>query len=486
MSARRPGSGSGLLANTGALLASRLSIAALGWLGTVLIVRTLSVHDYGKFTLVFGVLGVLTVVTDMGIGRLALAGMVERKAGRDAFVGSYILLRLVLGVAGYLLAIGFVLLAGYPPDVAAATAVAGVVVLVATPSNAYGTIFQAYRRMGGVALAQAVSRVAQLALIAAIAAAGGSLLLFTLPAVLAEALMLAWLAPAAHRLVRIRYRPDPGTWWRLFREAAPLSAGAALATIYYRLDSIMLSKLDGFESVGIYGIAYKFVDLTHAVAVAMTTAILPLLVAAWPDRMDAFRATVRRGAVVLGLLAGLIAVEFMLFAGPLIRLLYGPGYVAGADAARITVLSGCLSFVTSLALFVLVAAGRHARYPVIALAGLLVNVALNLALIPRYSYLGAAVATAATDLVVAVWIARTVRRVPGMRPLPRPPLLRLAGTVAAGGAAGWGTWQLLPWPVAVVATAGVYLAAAVLLRAGGPDGLRALRHEPMHAEPAVR
>lgn len=473
---------SGFLTNAGALLASRLTIAILGWIGTVLIVRTLSVDNYGRFTLIFSVLGLLTIVTDMGIGRIALSGLIENGPDRPRFAGSYILLRCLMGIVGYGVALGFVA-ALYPPDVVQATAVAGIVVVLATPVSAYMTVHQAYRRMRGVAVAQAVSRVAQLGLTAAIAAAGGSLLLFTIPAVLAEIVALAWIAPAAHRLITFHYRPRLRTWWELLREAAPLAAGSALATLYYRVDSIMLSVLDSFTAVGVYGVAYKFVDLAHFLPTAVASALLPLLVAAWPQHPSAFRFTLRRGATVLVLAAGLICVEFILFAEPLIRALYGDLYAEAALAARIVVLSQCLAFVTALALIALIAVGRHRRYPLIALVGLVLNVGLNVILIPQYSYLGAAITTLATEIVVMVWMCLEARRVDGLRPLPRPPLLRAAMVLAISAVAGVGLAAVLPWPVAAFLVAAIFVVGVVVLRAAGPGGLGALRGDTEPATP---
>lgn len=469
--------GSGLLTNVGALMASRLAIAALGWIGTVLIVRALSVDDFGRFTFIFSVLGLLSIVTDMGIGRVALAGMLNTSGDRAAFAGSYLLLRCLMGVLGYLVAVAFVSAAGYSADVVRATAVAGVAVVLSTPAHAYATVFQAHRRMRGVSAVEVLGRVAQLALTAAIAAAGGSVLLFTLPAVLAELVVLVAIIPMAHRLVTFRYRIDVASWWALLREAAPLSVGAALATIYYRVDSIMLSKLDGFEAVGIYGVAYKFADLAHFVSTAVTVAILPLLVAAWPGRPEALRFSLRRGGTILALVGGWIIVEFTLFAGQLITSLYGAAYAGGADAARIVVGSGVLAYFTSLALITLVAVGRHGRYPLIALVGLLINLGLNLVLIPEYSYLGAALATLTTDVVVVGWMCWEVRRVDGLRPLPRPPIMRILIVLAVSAGSGAAMSALLPWPLAAVLVAGVYVGAVVVLRAAGPDGLRALRRE---------
>ncbi len=72
---------------------------------------------------------------------------------------------------------------------------------------------------------------------------------------------------------------------------------------------------------------------------------------------------------------------------------------------------------------ILVASGRHRIYPWIALGGLLFNIVVNIVLIPRMSFNGAAVATVSTELLlfVAIWVV--VRQsLPVHRMFPMLPL----------------------------------------------------------------
>ena len=453
---RAPG---GLLANSSALMASRLVKAALGWAGTVLIARSLSLEQFGAFTLIFTVLGLMSVVTDMGIGRIAIRGMLGDR-GRDpgAFAGSYIALRSVMGLVGYGVALLVVWLSGYPTEVVQATAIAGLVVVVSTPSHALDVVFQARMRMGTVGAADAGGVLVQLALTAAIAAAGGSLLLFTIPAVVYELVVLAWKFPVAHRLVRIRLRVEPRVWGALIREALPLSVGFGLATIYQRVDSLMLSHLVGFDAVGIYGVSYKFIDIVHFAATAVTVPLLTLLVQAWPDDMPGFRDALRRGALLLGLIAGVAMTGLLGFAHQVTRLLYGTDYVAGADTTRVLVLGESLTFMISLSLACLVAAERHRHYPLVMLGGLVLNVSVNLWLIPLWSYLGAAVATVVTEAVILTVLVLLLLRLPGVRPLRVGRLLVVAPAVALAVGVGWVADRGLPWVLAAMLAMLTYLA----------------------------
>jgi len=450
-----------LARNAGAMLGARCAVAALGWLGTLFIVRRLSVAEFGRFTFVFSLIGMVAVFTELGLGRVAIKGLLDDGRDKAAFAGSLVALRSCLAALVYAAAVAFVVVAGYPAEVVRATLVAGVVMLLATPSHAVEAVFQVHLKMRTVAVGKVAGQFGQLALIAAIAASGGgSVVLFAVPAVAGEVIILAWKLATVGKLQTIRLTVDWPQWRLLLREAAPLAAGAVMVSFYYRLDSVMLSKLDTFTAVGVYGVAYKFVDIVNYLPSALMPPLLAVLVPAWPDDPRAFVDNFRRAFTALALVAALVAVEFAVFARPLIALLYGSQYAEGAQAARIVVGAECLGAFTSLALTAMVAMGRNRLYPMAAVVGLVTNVALNLWLIPARSYEGAALATLATNALVVVTLWVSLYRLGAVRPLPiRGLVLALLGGAVALVAAT-ATWTVMPWPVAAVAGAAAFAALA--------------------------
>src|SRR5690349_6902640 len=103
--------------NTLALLLSRLAISIMGWAGTVLIARLLSPTDWGVFSFVFGLLGMMSIITDLGVGRVVLARLLDEDSDPEAFASSFVALRAALGLLGYGIAVGYVVLMGYSGDV---------------------------------------------------------------------------------------------------------------------------------------------------------------------------------------------------------------------------------------------------------------------------------------------------------------------------------------------------------------------------------
>ncbi|GAA1479685.1 hypothetical protein GCM10009624_01250 [Gordonia sinesedis] len=400
------------LRNTASLLASRVAIAAMGWAGTVVMARILSPDDWGKFSFVFGLLGMMSIITDLGVGRVVLARLVDSDHDEVSRVAStFIALRAVLGVFGYLFAVGFVVISGYPSDVVIATAIAGLVVVIATPSHALTVLFQSRLRLSYVAAGEAFAQVVQLALTILAALMAPLLLVFVLPAIANELVSVAVKIRGVRRGMAgplPARRAEVWRWREMLLEAVPLSIGYAFIEVTSRIDVLMLGKMDTFASVGLYSIGFKFSDFVKLAALAVITPFMTLLVAAWPNDPSAFRAAARRSASLIGVLCAVGIAGFWPIARPLLEILYGERFAEAALATRLLVAGAVLGALTQLALMALVAAGRHKVYPWVALACLLLNVALNFWLIPAYSYTGAAWAAFAAQVVMLVVICVVV------------------------------------------------------------------------------
>jgi O-antigen/teichoic acid export membrane protein len=463
-----------LLSGTAVLVGGRFVVAALGWAGTLLIVRSLTPPQWGGYSFVFSLLGVLGILSDLRVGRLALAAMMKDPEP-GSVVGSYIGLRFVLGVLSYLVAVAVVALGNYPAEVVTATVVAGLVLVIAALSSSLDMAFQASMWYSPIALAAILGQLAQLILTIVIAVAwSGTMVRFAIPAVLFEIVAVSLKYLLVRQRMDIIIRPRYREWLSWLKEAIPLVIGSAMATVYFRIDAIMLSKMDSLTSVGLYNIGYKFSDVLAIVPFAVLSAILPLLVSSWPDDIARFRQAFQASFTLLVVAAVGFTVGFAGVARPVIGLLYGRQYEVAASAAIGLVAGQSLRFFTSLEFYVLMATKRNRAYALAASLGVVVNVGLNLVLIPQYSYAGAAMATILTEVIVLLSLVGPVGRVAGIRPLNWGMLAKvlLAGMMMLGVVFGLRT--ITPWPVMAAAAAVVYLGALHLLRVEGPGGLLAL------------
>ncbi len=456
-----------LVTNSTVLVASRIVTAVFGWAGTVVIARSLTPDDWGRYAFIFGLLGIMALITDLGVGRVVLARLAAdgHEEAREV-AGSFILLRILLGLLGFAVAVAYAALTGLSVTLVAVVAFAATSVVLATPANALLVLYQARLRLVPVALWDIVAQIVQFALVLLVAWLAPTLMWFIVPAVAKE---LVVLSARAAGVLRGALGPGPvftaGTryWGEMLRESIPISIGFALIMLLTKVDILILQRLDTYDAVGMYAIGYKFSDLVIIVTVTISVPFTTVLVRAWPDDIETFRHRTRQAMVVAGGLGALAAIGFWPTADFFVGLLYGDTFVPASNAARVLVVSSALSGVTNIGIVALVAARKLSVFPWVAGAGVLLNVGLNYLAIPMWSYDGAAAATLVTEAVMFVACLIVVQRSVRIRGVvPWGPLVRqilLATSVIAPatvliGFTGW------PWPPVVVIALVVFLALA--------------------------
>jgi O-antigen/teichoic acid export membrane protein len=455
--------------------ASRLLVAAMGYVGTIVIVKSTNATVYGQYALIFSVLGLIGVVLDLQMGRVIYRALAE-DPDPSGVAGSYLQLRLAIGVVSYGLALGFVVVGNYPHDVVVGMSVAGVALLTGELLNPAGVLLTSRRLFVASAGSSVVGQLAQLLIVVALALnhVGLPLVTFSAAAIVNNVVVAFLQYRALSGAVRLRIRPRLRLWRAWTAEIALLAVGGALTVAYYRVDMVMLSKLGSFASVGYYSLGDKLSGLVGFLPYAYAGVAVATLVTTYSSDHPRFY-RVFRNSMVLGLATavGLVLVALS-FVPEAVQLLYGGRYAQIDAATRWLVVGEAMHFVTILCFITLQATGRNRGYPAVVLGALVANVLVNLVVIPRYDYLGAAVVTAGTEVVVAGSMLILVGRIPETRPLPFRPFAVAVGAAIPAVILRVAVGAALPWPLLAALVAGVYVLGLHLLRVDGPGGLPAL------------
>jgi O-antigen/teichoic acid export membrane protein len=195
--------------------------------------------------------------------------------------------------------------------------------------------------------------------------------------------------------------------------AAPFAVGAFLWLAYYQIDTAMIALLSTAHDTGIFGAVYRFVDVLHVLPRLIVTVTFPTMVVAWandPQRLSALVAALQRRLAYVAVPAVLIII---VWGDALLRLGFGDDFAEGAPALRMLAVGTFFAFYSVLFSQTVVAAGRERHLARVLFGAVTVNVLLNMLLIPRYGFMGAATATLVTELVyvgLLAGIVYTLRR----------------------------------------------------------------------------
>lgn len=429
-------------------LAGSLVAAVLNLVLPVVITRGLATADAGLFFQATALFTILLNLGTLGADTGVLRSIPRTRAlDRPRDVPRYLVVALVpsLGFA-LLLAVLLVLLAtplasllaDGPDQTEAMRAVVWVLAPFLPVAVAYAVVMSTSRGLDSIlplVLGEKIGRNALETGAAAVAAAlGASLALIVLAWVAPYAVMLlvigAWVArriAAAGRAVAdsalavTPWRPLAAEFWRF---SAPRALSRVFTVALQRFDVLVVGALRGPEDAALYAAATRFVVLglmfVQAIQQVMTPRISELLALEDHDRAETIYRTTTAWLTLVSWPVYLVAMLF----SPLLLDVFGPGFDQAWPAAVVLcaamLVATCCGPVDSLLLM----SGRSLLSLVNTGTALVVNVGLDLLLVPDYGIVGAALGWAVGILVNNLLPLWQVRRHLGMHPFG-------AGTVAA-------------------------------------------------------
>jgi O-antigen/teichoic acid export membrane protein len=187
----------------------------------------------------------------------------------------------------------------------------------------------------------------------------------------------------------LRWRSDEAS--KFIKEVMPMAflIGSGIALNY--LGIAMLSKMKGMSETATYGLAVKIIDNLSLFSNSVLAALFPFFSSKW-ERSDPRVLKALEYALkfffVIGLVAGTV---ITLFSGKIITLFYGQQYMGSAYALVILIWSFFFyALGAPMGIIILIDKKMIVRFIPYAIGVVVLNVLLNLLLIPSYSYIGAA------------------------------------------------------------------------------------------------
>lgn len=213
----------------------------------------------------------------------------------------------------------------------------------------------------------------------------------------------ASVALALALLARRGLPPRPRVHAAVAREAFRLGlkghVGRMANMLTWRLDVLILSALASVEVVGCYAVASKAAELLRPLSASLSFVLRPVIAGLTPAEARARGVVLYRRTFVLNLAAVAVLAAT---GGPLIRLVFGPEFDAAVPAFQILLVGIAAHGADGVLSGYNVGIGRPELNTYTALAGLAVTIAGDLALIPPFGLVGAALASSAAYTAKAV------------------------------------------------------------------------------------
>jgi O-antigen/teichoic acid export membrane protein len=465
--------GTRLARNVALLWVTRGLALGLQLVSFAIIASHLGPSRFGLYAFALAMTELLRILANFGFETVVTRDLAQQPARERELVPALLYLRTVAGLAAYGLLALVLFGAGYGGEQREAALVAGTL-LVLLSIESLIVVLQVRLAMGWVAVAEIARAIFILAGVVVLARASAGPVAFVWLYVAAAVLAALVPAVAALRRAELDWRPRPRLVTRLIRTAWPIGLAGLFIALYYRMDMALLARFKSSADVGQYGAAYRFLETFAVLPALAMTVVAPVLALSFTESREVLERRFGRAVHLVTVLVVPIAVVGALTAWRLLPLLPGFGDYEGAGVAlSILAPAAAALFLATIGQGVLVAAHLERRLLRVAAWGFAVNLVLNVALIPPYSYVGAAAATAATEAAVLLLTAREVRLRLGMR----WPMERFRQSVAAGAicaAALIPAYLLHPFLQLAIGL-GVYAVAVIALGTLDRDDVAGLR-----------
>jgi O-antigen/teichoic acid export membrane protein len=454
--------------NAGVIMVARGIYIVVRLLTIKLFATYLGKEGFGVYSYVVALGEIFAVLSDFGLIRVGVRE-ISRDRERAAEQFSNILaLKGVLALVTVAVVLGLGLGTGMEPSVRSAVLIYTLAVILNYYANAFSVFYRAFERMEFEAALIIVERV--LYLVFAILAVVWGLGLYGIFVgnLLSSVVKLAIAPVITHlKLVKLKFRLTAASFMHYFRESLPIGISMFLASVYLRVDVIILEHLRSSAEAGAFSGAYRIVDATMVLPTILLSALFPVLSRRAVAATSEFHGFLSKSFRVLLLMALPIAVLLFAWSEPLVGWILDKSFVESVYSLRLLAIVLVLSYPSFLFNQVMTAVGRQTIYTIGLAFSLAMNIVVDLLLVPSLGYLGACLSTIIAEVFVFVMSLYFLKRYAdySLRPsyLWKPVF---AAALMAGVAYIGSAWSNLLGLVLLFAAAVAVYAGALVLTGG--------------------
>jgi O-antigen/teichoic acid export membrane protein len=451
-----------IASSAGILFVRRTVVSVLSAISTAVIARTLGSAMFGSFSAALAVYYLFMSAGDLGFSLVLGRELAVAPADRGAFTRA----------ATHVMTAWAVILTGVMFGIAASSGLTsdrGVVLLWMLPavaSTGLGgarQVFLVTYQTKRLAQVDTITNILSAVLICSVAIAHLGIGWIAAATCCSFVINSIWIAVIGFRLIDTT-RATSSHRRRVIRQSLPLGIASLLSSAYFTIDMVVIGFIVSGRDLGYYAAAVKFLSILVTVPGLVLSAALPGLSIRAEDRvrLGEMMATVWHWLVTIGLpLCAAVGV----FAPAAIHLFFGRGYDPSINLLRVLAGAAVVTLVSNIFGTVLVSLHRSRWMVIQNVLALVLNVAGNVVLVPRYGIAASAWLTLATELFVCVGAAIALRRSTSFAASAsvsvRPALAVV--TMAVVGL------TLNRWSVAAIPVAGIAFVAVLSATGGWPS-----------------
>lgn len=410
--------------NTGILLGAQIISKIIQFFTVIVMVRYLGDSDFGRYSFILAYALLFSVLADMGINAIAIREISRKSKQMNLLLGNVLTLKIILSI----LAIGTLLISslliGFTNYMLVAIVIVSLSILFVSLSDTLFIPFQIRLKMkyqGYATITEFVTFALGIYLVVLINLGLIGTLFTYLISKIANALSAYYFSL---KITSFKLNFDKKKWRSFLVAGFPLGASLLFITMFEKVGTVLLGSIATFSDVGYYTAAEKLIQFFTLIPMALITSIYPLMSVFSQKSKERLIMTYKLSSRYLLFIGIPITCGIFVLSQHIIASFYGSEFLPAYEALAILCLPLPITFLNILFSSIFNAINKQKVVGIVCAFTVILNVALNLLLIPSLRFRGVAIATVLTytfGFIVGYSLLRRYLKV-GIDPviLPKP------------------------------------------------------------------
>ena len=363
--------------------------------------RYLGPERYGTIAFALAFTSIFGVVTDLGINTLTIREVARNKNSATTFLGNLLLIKSILVIITVAFIVVAVNLTGHDWIEIDVTYLISISIILSAFNGAFNSLFQAFERIEFISIGSVLSNISMLLGAGYAISHGFGVIGFACIYIFSSTLGLAYTLLVANRLhLTHALQIDREMIWPMMKEALPFGITALSGMIYTYADSIMLSSLKGNEVVGWYNAPYRLMLMMLFIPNVINVVIFPVMSRYFTSSPSFLKLIYTKYLKFMLILSLPLGMGTTLIADKIILFVFGVGFENSIVALKIIIWTIVLTFIGAAFARLLESVNQQRIITKISMICMVVNVLLNILLIPKFSYIGSSFVTVVTEFLL--------------------------------------------------------------------------------------
>ncbi len=392
-----------LVKNTSVLMVSQILGYVLAFFYSIYSARYLGVEGFGVLSAALAFAGIFSILTDLGLSNLTVREVARDHKLAGKYLSNAVALKILLSIATFILIAAIGYLSGYPSEKSYVLYFITLSLILNSFGGIFNAIFQAYEKMEYQSVTQILNNI--LMFVGIFLAIGYQLniVAFAFVYFMASAVsLILTIIICLWKFILPKMEFDFPFWKSMLKEALPIAVSGIFALIAFRVDMVMLEFIKGSVAVGWYSAAYRLMEALLFFPSMYTLSVYPLLSKFYVDSHQSLKISYYKSFKYLTIISLPIVAATTLLAPDIILLIYKSSFSESIIALQILIWALPFIFLSYVLGSTIVSVNKQVEVVKITFITMIINIGLNLVLIPLWGFVGAACVTVITEIALFI------------------------------------------------------------------------------------